>query len=203
MKKTYIFGNNYLSEIVWYYLTQDGTNVDGFVLNKQYVSQNTYPLPAKLYAIEDVIEEYGAGNIDVYLTIGYTQMNDVREKVYTQLKEAGVNICSYIHPTAYIAKNVCIGEGCIVLENVILQPYVSVGTCNILWQGVNISHHSVMKDYNYLAPIVSIAGCCGIGNNCFFGINATLIDHINVEDYCFVNGGVRCPRFKEKYCCGS
>ncbi len=190
MKKIFIFGNNYLSEILWYYLQQEGNRVEGFVLNEKYVSLNTYSLPADLYSVENVVNKYGAKNICVYLTIGNTQMNAVREKVYNGLKKNGVEIRTYIHPSACIAKNVQIEEGSIILENVILQPYVRLGKCNIVWQGVNISHHCIIGNYNYFAPSVTVAGCCKIENKSFFGVNSTLVDHVNVGDSCFLAAGV-------------
>lgn len=190
MKKVFIFGNNYLSEILWFYLQEEGKRVDGFVLNKQYVGGNKHQLPATLYAIEDVIEWYGAENISVYLTIGNTQMNKVREKIFNELESHGIEICSYIHPSASVASNVKMGQGNIILEKCVVQPFVKLGHANIMWSGSIVGHHSTIGNFNYIAGGANVAGVGNVGNNCFFGNGVTMVDHISIGSRVFVGASV-------------
>lgn len=167
MKQTYIWGNNSLAELLYYYLTSQGEIVDGFVLNERYVNENNYPLPNKLLPIEEVIIKHGPENINVYITVAYSKMNRTRQTIYQWLEEKQIDICSYIHPSCVIAKNTVIGRGNILLENVIIQPFVRIGNGNIIWNGSLVSHHCIIGDFNYLAPGVALSGRVGIEDRCF------------------------------------
>jgi UDP-3-O-[3-hydroxymyristoyl] glucosamine N-acyltransferase len=101
-------------------------------------------------------------------------MNDIRRKVIRQVKDSKFNLYSYVHPTSVIASNSIIGEGNIILEKCIVQPYVVIGEGNIFWSNVNVSHHDLIGDFNYFSPSVSLSGNVTIHNNCFFGNNCVI-----------------------------
>ena len=182
--KKYIFGNNALADILFEYLKKDGVEVEGFCLNKEYISNPE----DKFFSIEELIEKEGNG-IGIYLAIGYKKMNTIREKVFGWLKTKNVNILSYVHKTAVISEDVCIGEGNIILENVVVQPFVNIGNSNIFWEGCVISHHSNVGSFNYFSPSVAMAGRVSVSNNCFFGINSTIKNDVVIDDKALIGAG--------------
>jgi sugar O-acyltransferase (sialic acid O-acetyltransferase NeuD family) len=117
-------------------------------------------------------------------------MNDIREKIFLLCKEKGFRIANYIHSTAHISGNVQIGEGNIVLEDTLIQPYATIGNGNLIWYKAAIAHDCVIGNFNTISGMASICGMVNIRNNCFIGSNATIRDHITVEDYTLVGAGV-------------
>ena len=115
MKKTFVFGANALSELMAFYLGHFGMPFDGLVLNKEFINSKEYH-GLHLFSIEEMIEEYGNNGISVYLTIGYSKMNQSRESVYSWLKNRNIEVLSFTHPSSEIAENVIKGEGNIILE---------------------------------------------------------------------------------------
>ncbi|WVV49415.1 DapH/DapD/GlmU-related protein [Pseudomonas sp. NA13] len=58
-----------------------------------------------------------------------------------------------------------------------------------LWSGNHIGHHSTIQDHTFIASHVVVSGGVHIGEQCFIGVNATLRDHINIEDKCVIGAG--------------
>jgi sugar O-acyltransferase (sialic acid O-acetyltransferase NeuD family) len=190
MKNYYIFGTNALALLLYHYIMTEGGNIDGFVLNKKYIADKSgEELPQDLYAIEDVIENHGTENVGVFVPVGYTHMNETRRSVFLWLKEHKVEILSYIHPSATIATNATIGEGCVILEHVIIQPFSKLGDGNILWNGTNISHHSFIGNYNWFAPSVTLSGRVKVYDKCFFGSGSVCKNDIEIHNKVLVGAG--------------
>ena len=188
MKKTYIFGTNSLAEMMQFYLQESGIPVSGFTLNKEFIGEELQQ-SGKVFAIEELLDQYPPQELYIYVTIAYKEMNQIRKTVFSFLKDRGVNICSYIHPSAVIAKNVILGEGNIVLERTVLQPFSELGDGNILWSNVNISHHDKIGDFNYFSPGSTIAGRVEIGNLNFFGANCTVSNDVCISERCLIGAG--------------
>ncbi|GAB1446698.1 hypothetical protein MASR2M41_24970 [Flammeovirgaceae bacterium] len=190
MKKRYIFGMNALAWLLYHYIITEDGSIEGFVLNKEYIVDRLVEESLQnLYAIEDVIENYGAENVGVFVPVGYTNMNETRRSVFLWLKENNVEVLSYIHPSATIATNVTIGEGCVILENVIIQPFSKLGNVNILWNGTNISHHSCIGNYNWFAPSVTLSGRVKIHDKCFLGSGSVCKNDIEIHNKVLVGAG--------------
>lgn len=188
MKRTYIFGNNSLAEILEYHLKESGVRVAGYTLNKEYINEKEKQTE-KLVAIESLLEYYSPSELEVYVTVAYREMNQPRKKVFAFLKEKGISICSYIHSSAIVASNVVMGEGNIVLEGATIQPYVQLGEGNIIWNSVNISHHCRIGDFNYFAPGVVVLGRTEIGNLNFLGANCTVSNDMRISEKCILGAG--------------
>ena len=188
MKKIYLFGSNSIARLLLYYLQQEGAEVAGFALNKDYINPNL-DLPLPVFAIEEIIANQNPEDYEVYVTIGEAGMNAVRGKVLHYLKEHKVHIGTFIHKTATVAQNASIGEGCIIMENCVIQPFVRLGMGNILWDSVTISHDSVVGDCNIFTAGATLCGCVTIGNRCFIGANATVKNAVTVADRCLIGAG--------------
>lgn len=186
MKKVVVFGNNALADIVQFYLGEEG--IDSIrVLNREFLPQlYGENLDKEVLAIEEAIEQYGSNQLCAYITIGYNQMNSIRMIVYKWLKENGVEILNFIHNTSYIASNCNVGEGNIFLENVVVQPYVSIGNCNIFFSNTTICHHSKVNNFNYFSPGSVVCGRVSIGDKNFIGANCTVRNDISIGDSCIL-----------------
>ena len=57
----------------------------------------------------------------------------------------------------------------------------------MLWSGNHIGHGTSIGDHTYLASHVVISGNCKIGKRCFFGVNSTLKDYLEIGDDCFIS----------------
>lgn len=187
MKQIYIFGTSCFSQILRYYEEELLNNfIAGYTLNKKYIIGDE-KLDAPLVPFEELIDQ--KDNTSILIGIGYNEMNEIRKKVYRQVKDYGFEILSFIHPSAVVASNVKLGESSIILENAVVQPFVKIGNCNILWSNATIAHHANIEDYNFFASGSIIAGNVNVCSNCFFGANSTVRNGVHVASYSLIGAG--------------
>lgn len=179
MEKVVIFGVGELSQLAKYYLDNDNRfEVVGFTVDSEYIIDSFEGL--SVVSFDDIERFYPNDRYKLFITIGYSKVNSVREKKYKEAKEKGYECISYISPEATMASNVVIGENCFIFENNNIQPYVEIGNNCILWSGNHIGHHSLIRDNCFITSHVVISGGVEVGGNTFIGVNATLRDHIKI-----------------------
>ena len=162
-------------------------NVVAFAVNRDYI-QNDRFLDLPVIDIETMEQHYPPNQYNIYIAIGYTQMNQIRQNVYQILKAKGYKFPNFIHPTV---KMDCesIGEANIVLSNTILDCFVKIGNGNIFHINATISHNSIIGDFNFFAVRACVCGFVRIGNCCFIGANSTIKNGIIVNDNSIIGAG--------------
>ena len=101
------------------------------------------------------------------------------------------NICPYtlLHPTAFVGRDVEIGEGTCLAPGAIATTHVRIGKHCIVNTNVSVSHDCVVGDYTNLNPSVTLCGDVCIGNECFIGAGATIIDKVTLGNRVVVGAG--------------
>lgn len=87
-----------------------------------------------------------------------------------------------IHPKAYIAGNVQIGEGSIITPGVIITTNVRIGRHANLNLNTTIGHDCVAHDFFTTAPAVNISGSCYFGECVYLGTNCAIRQGVKVCD---------------------
>ena len=193
-----ILGGNAFSSLMRCYLENEGTaQVVAYSAEAKYISTPEFDgLP--LVPLEDLPKLYPASRYHLLNSIGYVQMNGVRERLFHQCKALGYSFATFIHPSAVV--NSAIGEGSIVLENSIIGYRNKIGCCCILYSGVNISHDCQVGDFTYWGPGAIACGNVSIGDRCFIGAGAVLRNRIHIAEQCLVGAGVYMNRSVDEPC---
>ncbi len=179
-KKAIIFGTGSFAEVAHYFLTHDSEyEVIAFTISKKEIQHSKF-LDLPLIAFEDIDKKFSPKDFEMYIAIGYSRMNEIREKFYFEAKNKGYTLLSYISSKSNIFTNI-IGDNCFILEDNTIQPYVNIGNNVVLWSGNHIGHHSKIASHIWISSHVVVSGHCIIKDNCFIGVNATLRDSITLE----------------------
>ncbi|WP_370264156.1 acetyltransferase [Limnobacter sp.] len=188
-KKLVLIGAGEFALIAYQYFTFDSDyEVVGFAVEKDYLKDQTLEgLPVVPY--EELEIHFPAINHHFFVAIPASKMNSVRKRFYTELKERGCTLASYVSSNAFVWRNAKVGENTFIFENNVIQPYVSIGNNCILWSGNHIGHRTVIQDHAFLASHVVVSGYCTIGESAFLGVNATLNDHITIGALALVGSG--------------
>lgn len=153
-----------------------------------------------IVAIEDLNELYDMKSVYVLNTIGYTDMNTVRERVFKDTKERFANIYTFISKNALIYTDK-IGKGSIVMPGAYVGPYVEVGESCLIMAQSSVPHHIKVEDYSYIAARAVIGGTSIIGHNSFIGINATVKNKVNLAPYTLIGSGSNVLDSITEECC--
>jgi sugar O-acyltransferase (sialic acid O-acetyltransferase NeuD family) len=124
----------------------------------------------------------------MFVALGYNKTNQIRQQRYKEAKEKGYQCATYISPRATYY-DTPVGDNCFILENNVIQPFVSIGNNVTLWSGNHIGHHTKIQDHCFISSHVVISGACNIGENCFLGVNATLRDNIKLDRFVVIGSG--------------
>jgi sugar O-acyltransferase (sialic acid O-acetyltransferase NeuD family) len=189
-KPLVIFGAGDIAELAYFYFSTDSDyEVVAFTVDAAYLTGTTFcNLP--VVAFEDIVTHYHPQQYSVFIALSYAKLNAVRKEKYLTAKAMGYTLASFVSSRASVLNQGHIGENCFILEDCIIQPFVTVGNNVTLWSGSHIGHHTMIKDHCFIAPQAAISGGVQIGEQCFIGINATLRDHIKIGDRCVIGAGV-------------
>ncbi|HET9706120.1 MAG TPA: acetyltransferase [Vicinamibacterales bacterium] len=199
--KVVIFGTASFAELVHEYLNRDsGYDVVAFTVHRANISEPRFRgLP--VVAFEGIAAAYPPASHQMFVAVGYKQVNQVRAAIYTEAKAKGYTLLTYVSPRC-TNMAASIGDNCFVFEDNTLQPFVTVGNNVILWSGNHIGHHSTIGDHCYITSHVVVSGHCRIGAYCFLGVNSTLRDSLTIAERCVIGAGaliMKDTRPKEVY----
>ena len=190
MKKVIIFGTGNFAQIIYIYLKQSSEfEVVAFTVNEWALKDNTVFCNLPVVPFEKVQDIFPPNNYDMFIAIGYTNMNKKRAKIFDEAKSKGYMMISYIHPTTSINEEFHMGENCFIFENNVIQPFVSLGNNIIIWTGNVISHHTIIKDHCFIVSHSAIAGNVTINSFCFIGMNATIRNGIKIAPESVIGAG--------------
>lgn len=184
-----IVGDSAFAQIAYEYFTYDSEyEVVAFTVEKDYMTRDSlFGLP--VVPFENVETVYAPTEHYFYAALVYTQLNQLRRRLYESAKSKGYAPASYISPRAFVWRNCKIGEHCFIFEDNVIQPFSEIGNNVVMWSGNHFGHHSNMKDHCFISSHVVISGFCEIGEACFMGVNSTVGNNIKIGDHCLIGAG--------------
>jgi sugar O-acyltransferase (sialic acid O-acetyltransferase NeuD family) len=188
-KKLIIFGLGDMAELAAYlFRLHTDYEVVGFCVDEAYLKEQHFAgLP--VVAFENIQTIYSPSSYDMFVAIGYSQLNQLRADKYHVAKQKGYKLATYVSPKATVFDNVTLGDNCFVFENNVLQPFVQIGENTIIWSGNHIGHHTIIGPHGFITSHAVISGRAKIGTHVFVGVNATLRDHITVGNKVVIGAG--------------
>lgn len=148
----------------------------------------------KMLGIEIISQDFFLKNhlpSEVILVNGLGSVKNpiAREKLFLFFKQLNYNFLTLIHPTAYIAQNVILGEGCQILARAVLQIGSQLGDNVIINTNATVDHDCVIAYHSHIAPGATLCGDVSIGKTCHIGAKATILQGIQVGNNCLVAAG--------------
>ena len=188
VKPVVLFGAGELARLVHAYLTAEGRPPVACTVDGEYAhAAQLADLP--VVAWDDLPARFGPADVDVLVAIGYRRGNHARAEAFARVADAGYAHGLYVHPSAVVANDVALGPNTIVLERVVVQPFVTLGADVVIWSSATISHDSTIGDHCFLAPEAAVSGNVNIGAFSFIGLNATIRDGVTIGEGCIVGAG--------------
>ena len=170
MRPLVIFGTRNFAEIADYFFTTDSAyKVVAFTVDSEYLEEDTFK-GRPVVPFDELESTFPPGEADVFVAIGINAVNRMRAERVEAVQKKGYALASFIHSTACVPSAIQPGPNTMIMDNVLLHPYVQVGFNTIIWSRAGIA----LK--------------CRIGNHCWI-TSAQLGESIHLGDYCFVGLG--------------
>ena len=189
-----IFGTGKIAETASVYFDDDSDYELIAFAEDQPDKKATSLLGKPVLSFSRAQQLYPPGRIEMFLAVGYKNVNRSRAEVFDRLDRLGYEFASYVSSRTHLYRDsVTIGRNCFILEQNTIQPFVEIGDNVTLWSGNHIGHHSKIGDHSFVTSHVCVGGQAQIGNGCFLGMNSTIRDGISLGRHCLVGAGTYVP----------
>jgi sugar O-acyltransferase (sialic acid O-acetyltransferase NeuD family) len=188
MKKLIVYGTGQIAEVAeFYFRTDTAYQIEGFTNAGEFIKQEKFNrMP--VVPFEGLEKTHPPSEYEVFIALGYSRTNQVRQSRFLQAKQKGYACATYVSSRA-VYYGTPVGQNCLLLENNVIQPFVRIGSNVTLWSGNHIGHHSSIGDHCFISSQVVISGGCEIGENCFLGVNSTLRDNVKLGRFVVISSG--------------
>lgn len=179
MKPLIIFGLGKISDVAYHHIVRDGGyEVVAFTCDAEWLQasplKDSMHLGHPVLPFETIERSYPPESVSMFVAMGYHDLNTVRARKCQEAKAKGYSLISYVSPKADYGPWLDIGENCLILDGVGIQPCVKIGNNVSLWNNTLVGHHSVIHDDCWVAAGATLGGGITLGERCFVGLNATI-----------------------------
>ena len=188
-KRLIIFGNSTFAELAEFYFRYDSEyHVEGFTIDATYLNQDTF-LGKPVVAFEEVEDRFPPDEFGLFVAVGYSGVNSLREEKCLAALKKNYSLPSYISSKASVFPDFSCGWNSFILEDNTIQPFARIGDGVTLWSGNHIGHHSRIDDFAFISSQVVVSGQVRVGSRSFLGVNSTINDNISIGKRCVVGSG--------------
>lgn len=96
------------------------------------------------------------------------------------LFEAGYNIPTLVHPTAWVSPSAHLGHGSGVFAQAAVQADVHIANGVIMNTGSSVDHDSQLADGVHICPGARLAGEVCVGHRSWIGIGSSVIQQVHI-----------------------
>ncbi len=137
------------------------------------------------YPVEGKTSEFKNYDCNIIMAIGNAK---IRERFQQQINSNQLPVL--IHPNAYVAENVEIGKGTVVVGGAVINLGAKIGAGCIINTGVSVDHDCMISDFVHVSVRAHVAGMVKIGNRTWIGTGATVNNNLNICEDCMVGAVV-------------
>ncbi len=138
------------------------------------------------YDVVGTTELIGTLNDEFFVAIGNPV---VREKIFAQLKQAGKDVATLIHPASVIGEDVSIDEGTVVMAGAVINPCTTIGRGCVINTCSSVDHDNVIADFVHVSVGSHLAGTVNVGERTWIGAGATVSNNIDITSDCMIGAG--------------
>lgn len=187
MKNIIIIGTGAVSsELTMYLKDIPGVSLKGY-LEYEYNIEKYYNVYHYEMPVLGDLDTYQPCKNDYFL-VGVSNI-EFRKKVIATMKAKGAQFYTLIHPTAIVANDVQIGEGCSIAPFCVIGANVIMGDFNQLTSYSAISHDCRVGNNNVFSTAI-VCGWVHIGNNNTFYIRSMVQPSLTIGDNNVIAAGM-------------
>jgi len=188
MKKLVIFGTGAFAEVAHYYFERDSAySVVAFTVDASYLAETTFEgLP--VIAFEELEASFPPDQTAIFVAVGIQKVNQQRARKVEEVEARGYELASFLSSKAKVADDLVLRPNSFIMEEVTMQPKVSVGKNSILWPRCGVGFRSRIGDHCWLVAAV-LGESVTVGDHTFIGLNATIPSYRNIAPSNVIGAG--------------
>lgn len=92
-------------------------------------------------------------------------------------------MATFIHPTAYMAPDVIIGKGSVIMPYAMISSHAEIGFNTLIMTGATIGHNTKLGEFNHVASQAVVGAFIRTGIGTHIGLNSTIREYLNIGDF--------------------
>ncbi len=187
-KNLIIYGDSsYAQMIAHYFQTDSHYEVVAYCVDEAYRSHDEIEgLP--VIALEEIEKHFSPKEHHIFAAIGYKSVR-THKTLYEKIAKCSYPVASYISSQAIVDSTSTVGENCLILPAVILEPYTKIEANCYINSAAIVCHHSHIKAHSILAAGALIGGHSTVGESSLIGFSATVAELLELGDETLLGAG--------------
>ncbi len=120
-----------------------------------------------------------------YFIIAIMRLDGVEERIQL-IEDLGIpeeQLATFVHPTAYVAPNVVLSPGCVVMPLVCISSNTVLKKSCLVMVAATIGHDDVIGEYTHIAAQACVGAFLKVGKGVHIGLNSTIRENLEIGDY--------------------
>ena len=122
----------------------------------------------------------------VFIAIG---KNSLRRQIAQDARNRGFEVISAISPRAYLAPDVAVASGVLVVHGAIVNSLAVLSDDVIVNSGATVDHDNFIAEGAHVSPGCHLAGNVVVGKETFIGIGSAIIPGITIGNGTLIGAG--------------
>ena len=124
-----------------------------------------------------------------FVSVGQIKSYKKKMDLFIKAKNFGYKLPTIVSPFAYVARDVLIGEGTIVMHGVIINSGSKIGKSCIINTKSLIEHEVDIEDHCHISTGTILNGQVKVKSKSFIGSGAMIKENIIIEEESFIGMG--------------
>lgn len=153
----------------------------GIVDKKELIGQSV--LDYKVIGCDDDLLTLFSECPNAIVTVGQLESSALRVKLFNILKDIGYRLPVIVSPMAYVSRYAEIGEGSIVMHQVMVNANAKIGVNCIINSKALVEHDAIVEGHCHISTAAVVNGGAVVRKNTFVGSNATSKQYIEIDGF--------------------
>jgi len=178
MKTLAIIGSGDLGQQIAHYAISDG-HYEKVVFFDDFSSEK-FSAGYEIIGTSDEVESSFEKRLfdELLIGIGYNHL-EARKDIFERFSKT-IPFGTVIHSTVWKDPTAIVAKGCVIYPGCLIDANSKIEANTILNVHCTIAHDTIIGKHCFLSPRVAVAGFVTIDEKCTIGINATVIDNIEM-----------------------
>lgn len=136
----------------------------------------------------EILNDFENNKFDLIINSVSTSI-EFRKSIFKKLKAYQIPFANLVHKNAIIGFNVNLGEGNVILADVVVGASTIIGNDNFISSKCNIEHHNILANHITFGPNVVTSGSVEISDEVKFGTGIFIEPKITIGENSIISSG--------------
>lgn len=163
--------------------------LEGFMSHDKEVGDYIEGIPVVVKQSKENIIKYFQEGYKFIFALHRMDGGEYFINLYQELGLTDEMMASFVHPLAYVAPNVKIGNGAVILPYVMVSAGAEIGANSLIMVGATIGHNTHLAPFTHIASQAVVGAYIQTSIGTHVGLNATIREYINIGKYSTIGMG--------------